>query len=101
MNNGFETLCTGDEALNMFAVGVFLVESSRAMFCKSHGNAYKWRCSIYLDLGFEMLVKVFEGFIFVPFVQVPRLLLHRTEQLHCFVQNVCEFYVHLSYHQYF
>lgn len=26
----FETLCTGDEALNMFAVGVFFVESSQS-----------------------------------------------------------------------
>lgn len=64
------------------------------MFCKSCGNAYKWQCSIYLDLGAEMLVKVFEGLIFVPFVQgtksAPRLLLHGWGQLHFSLQNLSE-----------
>lgn len=60
MNNAFETLCTEDETFKFFFFWWNLV---RVMFCKSHRNAYKWLCSIYLDVGFEMLVKVFEGLI--------------------------------------
>lgn len=53
MNNGFKTLCTGDEALNMFAVGLFLVESSqsdcfvRAMGMLTSGGAqYIWTLAL-------------------------------------------------------